>query len=73
MGEYDSKMVLLSEEIDRLNGILRAKLDEVSTLEGRCRHYEGEIANYQRKAADLESSATRELQARNMTLAREGE
>jgi peptidoglycan hydrolase CwlO-like protein len=40
IAEYDGKIALLSQEIERLNGVLRGKMEEVSSWESRCHNYE---------------------------------
>lgn len=38
--EYDGKIMILSQEIDRLNIILKNKVEEISSLESRTKSYE---------------------------------
>jgi len=32
VGEYESRMMMLSQEIERLNGNLRVKVDEINRI-----------------------------------------
>lgn len=70
IGEYDNKIALLSQEIERLNGLLRVKVEDISNLEKKCLAYELELNGYQRKVADYESNFTKEVQFKN-SLAKE--
>lgn len=65
IGEYDNKIALLSQEIERLNGLLRAKVEDISSLEKKCHAYELELNGYQRKLADYESNFAKEMQFKN--------
>lgn len=38
LSEYESKMTLLSQEVERLNGNLRMKSDELAVVEGNLRN-----------------------------------
>ena len=38
--EYESKLAILGQEIERLNGLLRARGDELTSTEGKLRMLE---------------------------------
>ena len=49
IAEYDNKITVLSQEIERLNGILKTKIGEIHNLEEKCINRENELISYQRK------------------------
>jgi uncharacterized small protein (DUF1192 family) len=42
ISDYESRMALLSQEIDRLNGNLRMKTEELASMDGMFRNYRKE-------------------------------
>ena len=52
VAEYESKLTLLSQEVERLNGNLRNKLDEISSLEQKNRTLVQEIEMLRRKNSE---------------------
>lgn len=71
LGEYESRLTLLSQEVDRLNGNLRMKTDELAAAESAFRSLKresevklaslsAELEDYRRKASEsVSSQATR--------------
>ena len=59
IAEYEGKISILSQEIERLNGILKSKLAEISNSEEKCRSRDNEIVTYQRKLQEYESTINR--------------
>ena len=66
-------MMLLSSEIERLNGLLKGKVDEVHTLESRMRQMEQESSTYQRRISEIEHGTVREYQSKVEFITRENE
>ena len=64
IAEYDNKITVLSQEIERLNGILKTKLGEIHNLDEKCRSRDNELASYQRRVQEYETTITRDLQAK---------
>ena len=45
MGEYDNRIVSLTQEIERLNGVLRSKVDENEGLQRELKNYEYRVSS----------------------------
>jgi len=37
IGEYENKLIFASQELERLNGLLRLKNEEIVKLDGNCK------------------------------------
>ena len=64
--EYESKLAILGQEIERLNGLLRARGDELTSTEGKLRMLEHEYESLQRKLGDQESSLVEQKKYRSV-------
>ena len=51
LAEYENRIALLSQELERVNGNLRAKVDEVRGLEANNRNLQQEIEILRRKGS----------------------
>ena len=51
-------MVALNAEIERLNNILKIKMDDISSNEGKVRNLNGEIEQLRRKNSEYELRIT---------------
>lgn len=60
--EYETKIALMAQEIERLNGLLKGKVDENSNYENRFRAYQQEIEGLKRVASELEFKLGQEHQ-----------
>lgn len=54
--DYESRSSKLSQEIERLNLVLRSKIEEYASLEGRARSLEADFDTYRRKSGDIENT-----------------
>ena len=61
MAEYENRVALMSQEIERLNGALRAKVDELSSWEAKWRALQQENETLRRSQSQLESKLRDEL------------
>ena len=64
MAEYENKLTLISQEVERLNGNLRNKLDEISSLEQKNRTLVQEIEMLRRKNSENEILIVQEWQTK---------
>ena len=64
VSEYENKLMLLSQELERVNGNLRLKVDENSQLENNNRMLAQEVEGLKRKIGEYEFSITQEWQAK---------
>ena len=64
MAEYENKLTLISQEVERLNGNLRNKLDEISSLEQKNRTLVQEIEMLRRKNSENEMVIVQEWQTK---------
>lgn len=62
LAEYETRIALMAQEIERLNGLLKGKLDQNSNYENRFRAYQQEIEGLKRIASDLEFKLSQEHQ-----------
>ena len=58
MGEYENRMMTLNQEIERLNGILKIKVDENASYEGRLRSLSAETEQLRRVNSEYELKPT---------------
>lgn len=58
MGEYENRMMTLNQEIERLNGILKIKVDENASYEGRLRSLSAETEQLRRVNSEYELKLT---------------
>jgi chromosome segregation ATPase len=54
--EYEAKIAIIGQEIERLNGLLRSRGEEIASAEGKLRIFEREYESLQRKLGDQEGS-----------------
>lgn len=64
VAEYENKLTLISQEVERLNGNLRNKLDEISSLEQKNRTLVQEIEMLRRKNSENEMVIVQEWQTK---------
>ena len=64
VSEYESRITMLSQEIERLNGNLRSKVDENSQLENNNRFLLQDIENQKRRLSEYEITVTQEWQSK---------
>ena len=64
ISEYESKIVTLSHELERVNGNLRLKMDENNSLEQKNRAYVQEIDNLNRRVGENEIMIVQEWQTK---------
>ena len=64
VAEYENKLTLISQEVERLNGNLRNKLDEISSLEQKNRTLVQEIEMLRRKNSENEILIVQEWQTK---------
>ena len=67
VAEYENRVALMSQEIERLNGALRGKVDELSSWEGKWRALQQENETLRRSQSQLESKFTQEWQSKITT------
>lgn len=67
LADYEAKIVSLSQEIQRLNGILRVKLEENTSLDGRVRQTGQELENLRRQYEFKITQITQEYQLKIRT------
>ncbi len=68
--EYETRIPMLAQEIERINLVLRTKIEENSNLETRNRNLQQELDGHKKGIADYEfrfSQTTQELQTRITT------
>ena len=65
---YDSKIAALSQEIERLNGALRGKVDEVGSLEGKLQSVRQENEGLRRGGSESEYKITQITQEYSMKI-----
>lgn len=56
MSEYENKIILITQEIERLNGSIKTKNDEINRYENNTRSLNQELESYKRKVTDYEYS-----------------
>jgi len=56
LAEFERRIAMLSEEIERLNNNLRVKVEENSKFELRNRQLEQELENLRRKGSEIENT-----------------
>lgn len=59
--EYETRMTKYVSEIERLNGILRTKVDELNASDSRIKNYEIEMELFKKKFTDYESTVNRDV------------
>ena len=64
IAEYENRIALLSQEIERLNVLIRNKGDEVFRLENTNNNLMQELDMYKKKNSDMEITITREWQTK---------
>ena len=71
VSDYENKITLLSQEIERLNGNLRLKLDENGNLEREYRAAQQELEMMRRKNSEYEVTITREWETKYSRITQE--
>ncbi len=64
LSDYESKLQLAGQEIDRLNQVLKSKSDEANTLDSKLRNSKSELDMLRKKAQEMESGIMIELQSK---------
>lgn len=52
--EYENQLAILRSEIERLNGVLKSKVDENSIYDSELRKYKYEYETLQRRYSEIE-------------------
>lgn len=62
VGEYESRLLSLNQEIERLNGVLRIKVDENSNYEGKIKGLNIDNDGLRRQVSEFEYRLTQQTQ-----------
>lgn len=70
LSEYEARIQMLSQELERINLVLRTKVEENASLETKNRNLQQELDGHKKGISDYEfrfTQATQELQTRIVT------
>ena len=71
IAEYENRIALLSQEIERLNGNLRSKVEENNQLENNNRFLLQDVETQKRRLSEYEVKVTQEWQSKILVYAQE--